>query len=52
MRVHDVAVTLSSWAEEKLQRNQSMLDRVRQYIRNNPLQWEWGQENPVNLSAK
>ena len=33
---------------DRVIRNQRELDRVREYIRNNPLQWELDEENPSN----
>ena len=33
---------------ERVIRNEDELDRVRQYIANNPLQWALDQENPAN----
>ena len=33
---------------DRIIRNERELDRVREYIRNNPLQWELDEENPSN----
>ena len=34
---------------EHIIRNKDELDKIRQYIINNPLQWEFDKENPDNI---
>jgi len=35
---------------EHIVRNDASLNRIREYIANNPLQWEWDRENPVGVN--
>ena len=37
---------------EHIIRNENELDRIREYILNNPLQWEYDKENPQNWNPK
>jgi len=34
---------------ERIIRDEKELDEIRRYIRNNPLNWEGDEENPLNL---
>ncbi len=36
---------------EHIVRNESELNRIREYIAGNPRQWEWDRENPTNVGA-
>jgi len=47
---HDFA--WQSRFHDEIIRDEHSLEKVREYIRNNPLQWELDQENPTYLSAK
>jgi REP element-mobilizing transposase RayT len=37
---------------EHIIRNDESLDRIREYIANNPMQWEWDVENVVGAGLK
>ncbi|MGQ0600610.1 MAG: transposase [Anaerolineales bacterium] len=37
---------------DRIIRNEAALDRIRQYIRNNPLQWALDMDNPVNWGQR
>ncbi len=37
---------------EHIIRNEDELMKIREYIRNNPLQWDSDKENPVRISEK
>lgn len=37
---------------DRIIRNEDELCRIREYIANNPLAWEWDRDNPNNISSK
>jgi len=37
---------------DRIIRNETELYKIREYIRNNPLQWELDENNPVNMSGR
>jgi putative transposase len=37
---------------DRIIRNETELSKIREYIRNNPLQWELDENNPVNLQGR
>jgi len=37
---------------EHIARNENNLEKIRQYILNNPIQWEMDQDNPINCNNK
>jgi putative transposase len=50
-KIHDTGFTGFRWQSkyhDRIIRNEDELDRIRLYIRNNPVNWREDEENPVS----
>ncbi len=53
--IHQSGLSEFSWQRSfynHIIRNEKSLNHIREYIRNNPLKWETGKNNPINIKEK